>query len=71
MQGYTCTDGAKSVVLTKEQLNECIKAKKVSNATSQVYKGTLIIRVKGDVPVVIQGSAIQIQDKQLNNTDRL
>lgn len=57
---YTCTDGSKTLDLTKEQLSQYILQKKVLNATQQVYKGTTIIRVK-DVPQQIYNS------KALNN----
>lgn len=43
---YTCTDGTKSLDLSKEQLSQYITQKRVSNATQQVYKGTKIIRIK-------------------------
>ena len=43
---YTCTNGAEIKNLTKKQVSELIDKKQVSNATKQVYKGNLIIRVK-------------------------
>lgn len=52
---YTCTDGSKTLNLTKEQLSQYILQKKVLNATQQIYKGTTIIRVK-EVPQQMHNS---------------
>lgn len=42
---YTCTDGSKTLDLTKEQLINFIDRKMVNNAKKQVYQGKTIIRV--------------------------
>ena len=48
IDSYTCTDGNRSINLTKEQLIAYINNKQVTNARLQVYNGTSIIRLKDD-----------------------
>lgn len=43
---YDCTDGSKSLKLTKDEVAELIKKKEVTNARMQIYKNNVIIRVK-------------------------
>ena len=45
ISSYTCTDGSKTLDLTKEQLINFIDRKMVNNAKKQVYQGKTIIRV--------------------------
>lgn len=45
VKSYTCTDGASTAELSKEQLISHINNGNVSNARIQVYKGNTIIRV--------------------------
>ena len=53
VQSYTCTDGNRTIDLTKQQLSKYIDDRKVVNATKQVYNGTLIIRVNDYNPSMI------------------
>ena len=45
ISSYSCSEDGKVFNLTKQQLSDYIDSKRVSNATKQVYKGTLIIRI--------------------------
>ena len=42
---YTCTDGAQTLDLSKEQLCGYIDKKMISNARIQIYQGNIIVRV--------------------------
>ena len=49
--GYNCTDGKQVRLITKEQLAKFIDARQCLNATKQVYKGQIIIRLKEKLSV--------------------
>lgn len=59
---YDCTDGSNTLKLTKDKLAELIQNKEVSNAKMQVYKGTVIIRVKDSVKTINQ---VIVQNTQI------
>ena len=46
IKSYACTDGKETVEVTKDKLSELIRNKEVCNATQQLYKGSIIIRIK-------------------------
>lgn len=43
---YTCTDGMQTLNISKQQLANYIEQHLVTNATKQLYNGSIIIRVK-------------------------
>lgn len=48
---YICKDGRKKLHICKEELSKLITEGKVSNAKTQTYKGTIIIRLQDGVTV--------------------
>lgn len=48
---YVCKDGRRKLHIDKEELSKLIAEGKVSNAKTQTYKGTIIVRVPEDVEV--------------------
>lgn len=63
---YTCTDGSRTIDLTKGQLSNYISNKQVINATQQIYKGNTIIRIKSDTYNRLNSNMV---DTQLCNNE--
>ena len=60
---YICKDGRKKLHICKEELSKLITEGKVSNAKTQTYKGTIIIRnEKGEVTTDTTGIQRIIRD---------
>ena len=67
ISSYTCTDGSKTLDLTKEQLINFIDRKMVNNAKKQVYQGKTIIRVD-DAAKFISNQVQNNNKEDSNNT---
>lgn len=65
---YTCTDGNKTLDISKESLHEYIKSGAVENATSQIYNGTIIIRVKNADKLIVKDSS-NLNASTINSTE--
>lgn len=69
IDGYLCTDGKDTKVLTKEQLAHAIDHKQVNNATKQTYKGQLIIRVT-DANIVVKKRETSKEDYKVHDKQK-
>lgn len=69
IDGYLCTDGKDTKVLTKEQLANAIDHKQVNNATKQTYKGQLIIRVT-DANIVVKKRETSKEDYKVHDKQK-
>ena len=68
ISSYTCTDGNTTIDISKDQLIKYIDAKQAENATKQIYKGTIIIRVKeADTNTAGNASTVRVADNVNNN----